>query len=388
MRILLLNDDLPSTALGGSGRVVAETAQALARAGHEVAILTAAKKDESISIAGIRILTVPYLPPRWAHYRSVFSRRRGLEILSHIDSFRPDVIHAHGLAWQIGYRWMDEIIRRKTPCFYTAHGMMIVSYGKVLGDEKFLLWNDLKRARWMYNPFRNGMIKSRLEQLNAILCVSDELKKYYETRHGYHGNLRTLHNGINTEFWTRQKTQAEARKEFGLPQNVPLGLLAGRLGYDKGLDLLLDLWPKLTTDAHLVLAGSVPSGLSSQKIHVLPQMTAEQMRTLYCAVDLNLVPSLCFDCFPTTSLESASCGTPALVTNRGGGKEAIIDSVTSWVIDPRKPQEVLEHLEKCFADTKALESAGEAAKKHVTARFSLTEHVRKLLEIYEGAMLR
>ncbi len=386
MRILLLNDDLPMTALGGSGRVVAEAAQELSKRGHAVGIITAAHKDGTpFAMPGIEIMTVPSLPVRWAHWRSVFSKKRGREVLSFIDAFKPDVIHAHGVAWQIGYRWMDEIIRRGTPCFYTAHGMMIVSYGKVLGDESALWWNDLKKARWTYNPFRNAMIKSRLSKVTALLCVSHALKEYYEKVHGYRGNLKVLHNGIDTDFWTKQQSQTEARKKFGLPLDVPLGLLAGRLGYDKGLDLLLGIWPKVGSNAHLVLAGSVPP-VSQDRVHILPQMNAEGMRTLYAAVDVNLVPSLCFDCFPTTSLESMSCETPAIVTDRGGGKEAIIEGSTSWVINPRNSDEVLARINECFAKRSEMPTVGKAAREHVQAHFSLSSHIDRLLEIYSAAM--
>src|SRR3989344_3571131 len=280
MRILLLNDDLPSDTLGGSGRIVVETARELTKRGHDVTILTAANAPPgNQKLEGIHIRTIPKLPVRWAHYRSVFSRRRAQEVLQVIREVKPDVIHAHGIAWQIGYRWIKSV--QGIPIFSTAHGMMIIAYGKVLGTERFPLYYDLKRARWTYNPFRNRLIKKYLSVARKILCVSDALRLYLQSR-GLR-NLSTLHNGIDSNFWKANGTQEEARRKLGLPLQVPLFLIAGRLGYDKGVNLLLDLWPALLGDPHLVLAGTVAGlpKISEPVFSVFENQTPEQMRSIY-----------------------------------------------------------------------------------------------------------
>ena len=384
MRILLLNDDLPSDTLGGSGRIVVETARELSKRGHDVTILTAANAPPgNQKLEGIHIRTIPKLPVRWAHYRSVFSRRRAQEVLQVIREVKPDVIHAHGIAWQIGYRWIKSV--QGIPIFSTAHGMMIIAYGKVLGTERFPLYYDLKRARWTYNPFRNRLIKKYLSVARKILCVSDALRLYLQSR-GLR-NLSTLHNGIDSNFWKANGTQEEARRKLGLPLQVPLFLIAGRLGYDKGVNLLLDIWPALLGDPHLVLAGTVAGlpKISEPVFSVFENQTPEQMRTIYEAIDVNLVPSLCFDCFPTTSLEAMSCSRPVIVGDRGGGKEAVVEGKTGFVIHPWNINEVQEKIQWCIDHRQDLSIMGLAARAHIEAHFPLEKHVDALLRLYTAA---
>lgn len=388
MRLLLLNETLPPEFIGGSGRVVSEAAAELARRGHDITILTTSVRTSwpANDPPGVAVRVLPRLPERWAHYRSVFLAARAQAVLRVIGEVQPDVIHAHAIAWQLGYRWIPSAASR-IPCFYTAHGMMHVSYGKVIGTERWLLLNDLARARWTYNPLRNIFIKRWLHGLRRIVTVSDALRAYLASVHGYR-TMQTIHNGIDLTFWRRAHTADEARRLLGLPGNVPLFLLAGRLGHDKGLDLLLTLWPRLRGSPHLALVGRVPPlPRLSVPLHVFPEQSPERMRLFYEAADVTLVPSLCFDCLPTTSLESMACGTPAMLGNRGGGPEEVVDGVTGWVIDPIDEEGVLGCLQWCIDHREELPGVGERARTFVAEHFSLTLHVDRLLEVYNGALL-
>ncbi len=384
MRILLLNDDLPPEALGGSGKIVSDVSAELAKRGHSVTVLTASAGGTGKRMQnGVEVRTIPILPARWAHYRSVFSDSRAQEILSVIRGVQPDVIHAHGLAWQIGYRWMQSVTGT-IPCFYTAHGMMTIAYGKLTGLERCIPCKDVRRARWTYNPLRNVFIRKSFGGLKKIFCVSDALRVFL-AEHG-HTNLHTLHNGVDTDFWTRLMSQADARAALHLPADAVLFLLSGRLGYDKGLDLLLSLWPSLPQEAHLVLAGSIPQDAATDnpRIHVLRSQNPEGMRMLYSAIDVNLVPSLCFDCFPTTGIESMSCGIPVITGNRGGGREAIVEGDTGFVADPSDENAVREKILWCLGHRSECQKMGERAREHMIKSFSLKEHVDRLLAVYNS----
>ena len=383
MRIVLLTDDLPPEAIGGSGRVVSETASELAARGHNVTVITGS--DFPVwphPSLGYAVRTVSKIPSRFAHYRSVFSFRRGQEISAHLCDLKPDIVHAHGIAWNIGYRWIPFVKQHNMKVLYTAHGMMHVSYGKLAGDEKHVWWLDLRRARWTYNPFRNFIVKKYLSSLHALVSVSDALRVHLQ-KFGY-PDMTVLHNGIDTDFWKPVDGRMEIRKQFDIPIDAPVFLLAGRLGWAKGLDLILDLWPTLHGQPHLILAGTVPSGIAGRidRVHLAGPQNREGMRTLYAACDVNLVPSLCFDCFPTTSLESMTSERLALMTNRGGGSEALKEGETGFVIDPRNSYAVRERMQWCIDHPEDVRKIGKAAARHVRQNFTLTGHVDRLLQLY------
>lgn len=386
MNIVLVNDDMPPEVIGGSGTIIVEVASKLVKLGHVVTIVTASNLlPNALQVpSGVRIRIIPRLPQRWAHYRSVFSQARALEVSEVIRSCQPDIVHAHALAWQMGYRWIP-LISSIAPVFYTAHGMMTISYGKLSGLEHGIFLKDLRRARWTLNPLRNIFIRRYLSYCKRIFTVSNALR-HQLSRYGHPaGSMEVLHNGIDTDVWKPVSTQLIARERLGLPFDRPLFFLAGRLGHDKGLDFLLSLWPRLSQRPLLILAGMVSPSyhLPAESVRVFPKQDADGMRLLYTACDVNLVPSLCFDCFPTTSLEAMSCERPVLVTTRGGGKEAVKDGDVGFVIDPMDPEAWFTKLQWCIQQRDAVREMGVSARQHVIASFSMEKHCSSLLDRYQ-----
>ncbi|MBI5155865.1 glycosyltransferase family 4 protein [Candidatus Peregrinibacteria bacterium] len=381
MKILQLTDDLPPHILGGSGRIVWETAKGLLSRRHEISILTAAPRDAfPISAEEIRIHTIPRRNERWAHYRSVFSRSVEKEVMSVIDEVKPNIIHAHGTAWHTGYRWIGAACARNIPCIFTMHGVMHVSYGKVTGHETSLFLKDLLRARWTMNPLRNVTIRKMLGQCNALLAVSEALRSY-AAKYGY-PQTKVLRNGIDLLFWKSGTSKEQARTQLRLPQNVPLFLFAGRIGYDKGTDVLLKSLP---SSAHLLVCGggdTTSLKVLGDRFHFLSSQNPEQMRILYAACDAALVPSVYLDPFPTVCLEAMACGRPVLATTEGGAKESVIDGITGWVRDPIDTATWRTQLEWCCAHRSEMQTMEHICREHMEEHFSIDRYLDELLEVY------
>lgn len=383
MKILILTDGLPPKVLGGAGQIAWTTAIGMAKQGHDVTILTATEDGSPPSPPlGITVRAIPMKPSLWAHYRGVFSHTRSQEILRIIDDIKPDVIHAHSIAWQIGYRWIPGAHARGIPVFLTAHDVMYVAYGRVTGHEQMLFLKDLKRARWTYNPLRNLIIRLILNKHAHVLTVSNALRTYLES-FGFK-NLTTLHNGIDIHFWKPSMDQAEARKHLKLPADKTIFLLAGRLGFDKGSQIIARTLPN---DAHLLLAGDVDDESFTSiknRCHSLGRQTPEQLKTLYAACDVVLVPSICLDCFPTVNLEAMASGRPVIATTFGGSKEAILDGETGWIIDPRDERALHAKMQWCTDHRTELDHFGKNAHKRAEQEFSMENHIKALLSMYQN----
>lgn len=380
MKILQITDGIPPVVLGGSGRICWEMSAGLARRGLTVSLLTAAPEGALPQEQdNVRIFRLPPRHLRWAHFRSVFSQGQAEKVLRMIDAVQPDLIHGHTVAWQMGYRWIPLARARGIPVILTAHDAMMVAYGKVTGKEPHLWLKELSEQRWQWNPLRGPFLRRLLRQCNAILCVSDALKRYL----ALHGipHLQRLHNGIDTDFWRPSVAQEEARAALRLPLGAPLFLLAGRVGIDKGARVAVDALPK---DAHLLVAGKTDLRLFStlgQRVHSFPDQSSEAMRMLYAACDAAVAPSIYLDPFPTVCLEAMACGRPVVATSRGGAKEAVIDGRTGWVRDPES-LEFREQLQWCSEHRAELLLYGEHARKHVEEHFSRERFLDELVKIY------
>jgi len=77
-----------------------------------------------------------------------------------------------------------------------------------------------------------------------------------------------------------------------------------------------------------------------------------------------------------------ACGTPVVMTVRGGGREAIIDSKTGWMVDPRSQEQVRDRMQWCIDHRAEVLAVGSAAREHVGRHFSLEQHVDALLRLY------
>ncbi len=381
MRILLITDELPPLVIGGAGRIVWETSVALARLGHDVHILTAAEEDAfPEKKENVTIHTIPMVPRRWAHYRSVFSGRRGKEVLNIIDRVQPDLIHAHDLAWQIGYWWIAPATKRGIRCVYTAHGVMTVAYGKVLEHQPHSVWQDLKRVRWEYNPLRNFCIRCVLALCSRIITVSDALKNFL----AFKGlkNLQTIRNGIDLNFWKEQLSKEEARKQLGIHAEKTVFLFAGRIGHDKGSNALDNTLP---AGSLLAIAGDASAGALkniNQQVLSFPNQSAEQMRLLYAACDVAVVPSIYLDPFPTVCLEAMACSRPVIATCFGGSKEAVKDGITGWIVNPLDEPQLKNRLQWCVDHPEEWKKAGIQARMHMEQNFSVERYVKELMEVY------
>jgi glycosyltransferase involved in cell wall biosynthesis len=116
-------------------------------------------------------------------------------------------------------------------------------------------------------------------------------------------------------------------------------VFAGRLGAEKGVEMLLDAWQRseVWRTSRLVVAGSGPLDALVQGVdpsfHVHAAGLVPHQRALELVRDaaVVVVPSLWHEPFGRGVAEAASMSRPALVSDRGGLPELVTDGLTGWV---------------------------------------------------------
>lgn len=378
MRIVHVVDGIPPVVVGGAGRIALELARASMDLGHEAHVLTAAEQGALPSVVdGVPCHALPRVSNIAAHYISVFGRTRARHVASQILALRPDVVHAHTIAWHMGYGWIGHVARAGIPVVFTAHDAMTVAYGKVHGDEAHPVRRDVRRAGIAWNPLRNMRVRNLLHACGARIAVSDALSSYLRSR-GVPID-RTVHNGVDTTFWM-PGDRREARNALGIAADTCAFLLAGRLGYDKGVQAVLSALPE---DAVLMLAGETyGQGAGDSRVRSLGTLDASGMRRAYAACDAVLVPSVYLDPFPTVCLEAMSCARAVVATCHGGAKEAVRDGLEGWVLDPRDEAALGQRLSWCTEHRDALDAFGERGRLRACADFTLVRFVETMLGMY------
>ncbi len=276
--------------------------------------------------------------------------------------WQADVVHCND--WQTGLvpAFLSEYPQRPK-CIFTIHNL---AYGGHFSKEVF----SQLRLPWhwwtgegveFYGGF--SMLKAGLTYADAITTVSPTYAKEICTPafgYGMEGvlmarqhKLTGILNGIDTSVWNpttdtlieanysaeqinpgKQKNKAALLKAFGQKPTkamlaAPLLGMVGRLVEQKGIDLVLNILPRLLdrTNANLVVIGSGDDYYASQletlatrfprRVMTYIGYSEQRAHLLEAGADLFLMPSR-FEPCGLNQLYSMRYGTPPIVHKTGG----------------------------------------------------------------------
>ena len=101
----------------------------------------------------------------------------------------------------------------------------------------------------------------------------------------------------------------------------------------------------------------------------------------YGISNLTLVPSVYLDPFPTVVLESMHMGTPVIASIYSGAKEAIIDGVTGYHVNPLDIDDFSEKTFKILDNLELVQSMSNRAQEEFKKKFTVEKNVNKYLKL-------
>jgi glycosyltransferase involved in cell wall biosynthesis len=143
-------------------------------------------------------------------------------------------------------------------------------------------------------------------------------------------------------------------------------LFVGRLTASKGIGLLLEEFAQLPEfDLHVIGDGELRHLLQTQyagylHIRFLGSVPQHQLVGAYQSATALILPSLAPEVFPLTVLEALACGTPAVVHDAGGNREAIEKTGGGFVY--RSGEELRHILSTLAQDTTLRETLAQRAR--------------------------
>ena len=164
-------------------------------------------------------------------------------------------------------------------------------------------------------------------------------------------------------------------------------IYVGRLEEIKGIDILLEAWKLMGTDApELLMCGKGPledwakefikkNELSNVKL--LGFVQNDEVRKMIGESKALILPTQVYEGFPMTIAESYACGTPVIGSDLGNTGSLIENGVSGYKFEPDSSKELAEAVKK-------IESSDLVIGREVIEKYSSERNYRSLREIYEA----
>lgn len=341
LRIVHLTTFYPPYSFGGDAMYIHRLAHALGDAGHEVDIVhcmdaygllhpsppeTRFAEHPRVRVLGLRS-GFGWLSPLLSHQtgRSILKARRIRRILS---EGAHDVVHYHNISL-LG----PDVLTYGRPGgdavkVFTAHDHWLVCPMHVLWKygrrpcEKPQCVSCVVRGKRPPQAWRYGSLLERSSRhVDQFLAPSRFAAEMHAER-GFGRPLEVLpyfHEVVDTDW-----------KEPGArPQERPYFLFVGRLEAIKGLEGLIDLWPRVPDHDLLVagtgtLAGKLRARAAGNPgIRFLGPVPQAELGRLYVHAVACLVPSLTYETFGMVVIEAFARKTPVIARDLGALPEIV-----------------------------------------------------------------
>jgi glycosyltransferase involved in cell wall biosynthesis len=356
---------LSSFGLGGQERVALDLARTQVEAGHEVIAISLAPPPEGpcaalFRDAGVRVETVakrlrvdPTLPVRLGRYLG----RAGVSI---VHTHNPHaLIYGAPAALVAG-----------AAAIHTKHGMN----------------PDTPRRVWLRRT-AGKLARAHVAVTPSLARVALKSGDCDGTR------LHVVPNGVDlTRFKPSRRARAQVRLELGIPGDAWVVGTVGRLAPEKDQALLVDaMADQLGEHRQLVLVGDGPEraaianrvAATGRSRHVHMTGARSDVQNLLAAFDAFALTSRT-EGLPLVLLEAMAMGLPVVSTAVGGIPDLVEHRVTGFLLPSGDVARLSRQLSLLSTDFSLSRQIGEAARRTVLERYSLTRMANDYEALYQS----
>lgn len=398
---------LGSPDTGGQVVYVLELSKKLAQLGFAVDIWTRQFEDQPAEEAveeNVRILRMPcggsdFIPkeylykklPEWGENALRFIREQDLSY---------DFINSH--YWDAGLAGQHIAEILEIPHIHTPHSVGIWKKRQMSKDS------DLSEEKMdeVYNFDRRihheGILYRECDLLIATSPI--QIDVFRDDHDVSEKKLRMIPPGYddNRFFPLSSASRNSIREEYGYQGKVVSSI--GRLSHNKGFDLLVDAFAvaaEHAPDAYLRLAvGSETDSTTEDpmleelfekvngyglqdRIAISGSLPDDEMPSFYQAADIFCLPSR-YEPFGMTAVEAMACGTPTVITTRGGLYRTMVYGTDALYADSLDPKDFGYTLLKALRYLPIRNRLAQQGSHKVRSRFTWTGIAQQLLSEVEG----
>lgn len=170
-------------------------------------------------------------------------------------------------------------------------------------------------------------------------------------------------------------------------------LFVGRLSPEKGLNVLLDAWEKHGLKVPLKIIGDGPDAARTEMVsqhnpHIEWLGRRDNSEVLEWAKQARVLvmPSIWYEGFPMTLVESYACGTPVIASDIGSLHELVDPGRTGLRFRPGDSADLAAQVERIFRDDAEWQTMRQGAREEYLSKYTAERNYTQLMDIYQQAI--
>ncbi len=351
----------------GSGVYARKLAQAVAEKGYEVAIACPDRRK----VPGVKVFHVdlPFMAAFTSHPEHPRAKRYSELTADQInelyqaflkgfakavDSFKPNVIHAHHAAHTA---WIANLFRAIYRINYlvTVHGTDV--YNATL-DRRYVV------------PTIDA-----LNHADIVSVVSRQTRKWMFRVYGrgFHHKVRTITGGVDSRLYPADAPVGRIERRYNLAGKHVV-LFTGKLIPTKGVPYLIRAAKRIRADVFILGDGPDRAALMRQaadnpRVHFPGYIKGDAIAEFYRRADVMVVPSIWDEPLGLITLEAMSSGTPVVASKRGGIGSVVKHGQNGFLVRAKSGAAIARAVNTLLADDAMRTRMSRAARRMVEERF-------------------
>ena len=372
--------EYPPLVVGGIAAHAEGLATAMARAGHEVTVLTLHHPDapDDAVVDGVRVVRsrvdLPWIPSDDLVAQMASANHHLVRSTARLGAWQPDVVHAHD--WLVA--WAGDVLAHLhgVPLVATVHATERGRHGGHVPPGLPAVVNSVEW--WLTYQARE-----------VIACSNFMMREVITGFELPPDKVHLVPNGVNPDLWA---------PAVPTPARQPLVLAWGRVQYEKGFQVLASAIGRLrhrVPGIRCVIAGrgSYLPDLQvhldvegvNDLVHLAGFVNDDDLRALLHTAGCVAIPSL-YEPFGIVALEAMAAGAPTVAARTGGLAEILDGTQAGRLFEPGDPDDLADHLEAVLTDPGVADDLQRAATALVRDQYSWDAIATSTVAVYERAL--